>query len=172
MAPGEPLPIFRDRRPSRFLHRFIFRARLDFLIRDSEVEARGLAELAFEQLRRSLIADGDLAQKWDRALDERETSVEKLGAIHLLSFGIGAFKIQGLGSATDLVFGDPLVDDRGILQRVARALVLTEWKVVRRLSELQPKTLGSACPGRCLFRRRSGWHGAPTDAVRSPCEPQ
>jgi hypothetical protein len=59
--------------------------------------------------------------------------------VHLLSHGIWAFKVVGPGAATDLVYGDPLPERAPLAKRIARALVLTEWKLVRKESELDEK---------------------------------
>lgn len=65
--------------------------------------------------------------EWEEAFKQREERSESLGAVHLLSHGIWAFKVTGSGAATDLVYREPLIQS-AILQRTARALVLTEWK--------------------------------------------
>jgi hypothetical protein len=76
--------------------------------------------------------DAVLREKWLHALtaNQAEVHCEKLGAIHLLGHGIFGFKATGEGAATDLVLGEPLSPGSpGVAS--ARALVLTEWKVVR-----------------------------------------
>jgi hypothetical protein len=109
----------------------IFRSEFEYLIRDRELEARTLTELAFEHLVRLLAVDGDTKLKWVRAFDSHETHCEQLGAVHLLSHGIWGFKVSSVGSATDLVFGEPIETQVAAIRRTARALVLTEWKLVR-----------------------------------------
>jgi hypothetical protein len=52
---------------------------------------------------------------------------EKLGAVHLLSHGIWAFKVDAAGGRTDLVYQEPLADLTDI-RRSGDGLVLTEWK--------------------------------------------
>ncbi len=116
-----------------------FRSQFEFLIRDSEVEGRNLTELAFEHLRRQLVVDADIRQKWEDAFKTHETACERLGAVHLLSHGIWAFKVVATGGATDLVFGDPVEPHSQIMRRTARALVLTEWKLIRRPDEITTK---------------------------------
>jgi hypothetical protein len=106
-----------------------FRAEVDFLASDAELEKRALTELAFEHLRRSLVVDDNLRKRWVDA--DNEPACEKLGAVHLLSHGIWAFKISGAGAATDLVYGEPIETYSAEIRRGARALVLTEWKRVR-----------------------------------------
>jgi hypothetical protein len=115
----------------------VFRSEFDYLIRDTEFEARALTELAFEHLRRILAVDTDASRVWGEAF-KHETRCEKLGAVHLLSHGIWAFKVVQTG-ATDLVFGEPIEKEEQLIRRTARALVLTEWKLVREGSELEEK---------------------------------
>jgi|WetSurMetagenome_2_1015567.scaffolds.fasta_scaffold56886_1 hypothetical protein len=117
----------------------IFRARFDYFVRDSEIEARSLVELAFEHLRRRIVVDEPYAKQWQQAFREHETWCEKLGAVHLLSHGIWAFKVQALGGATDLVCGEPIEKEIGTIQRTARTLALTEWKLVHSNSEVVSK---------------------------------
>lgn len=109
----------------------IFRSEFEYLIRDRELEARTLTELAFEHLTRLLAVDGNTRAKWVEAFDSHETHCEQLGAVHLLSHGIWAFKVSSAGSATDLVYGEPIETHVAAIRRTARALVLTEWKLVR-----------------------------------------
>jgi hypothetical protein len=116
-----------------------FRSQFEYLIRDSETEGRNLTALAFEHIRRQLVVDEDVRTKWYRAFDRHETACERLGAVHLLSHGIWAFKVVAPGGATDLVFGDPVEQHSEIVRRTARALVLTEWKRVKRPDEIATK---------------------------------
>ena len=47
--------------------------------------------------------------------------------------------MSSAGSATDLVYGEPLEKQAAAARRTVRALVLTEWKPVRDADELQAK---------------------------------
>jgi hypothetical protein len=105
----------------------MIRAHFEYLIHDTEVEGRNATDLAFEHLRRLIVVNEKTREEWTAAFEQREERSESLGAVHLLSHGIWAFKITGSGAATDLVYQEPLVQSP-ILQRTARALVLTEWK--------------------------------------------
>jgi hypothetical protein len=105
----------------------MIRAHFEFLIHDTEIEGRNATELAFEHLRRLIVVNAKIREEWAEAFKQREERSESLGAVHLLSHGIWAFKVTGSGAATDLVYREPLVQSP-ILQRTARALVLTEWK--------------------------------------------
>jgi hypothetical protein len=116
-----------------------FRSQFDYLIQDSEIEMRNLTELAFEHLRRMIVVNLDVRQKWAEAFQTHETSCERLGAVHLLGHGIWAFKVSAAGGATDLVYSDPLQERSGTIKRTARALVLTEWKRVMRPGDLEAK---------------------------------
>lgn len=109
---------------------FVFRARYSYLIRDSEAEARNATELAFEHLNRLIAVSSDVRETWKAAFGESEVACEKLGSVHLLSHGIWAFKIQGGGAATDLVYNEPLLPSNATLRRSSKAIVLTEWKRV------------------------------------------
>jgi hypothetical protein len=97
---------------------------------DFESVAKRLSERAFVHLQQLIVADEVVRSRWQAAIEAGETACEKLGGAHLLLHGIWAFKVNGPGARTDLVFGEPL--GSGIAtERVAEALVLTEWKVVR-----------------------------------------
>jgi hypothetical protein len=115
----------------------VFRSEFDYLIRDAEVEARVLTELAFEHLRRLLAVDPAVRKNWIAAFEKREEHCERLGAVHLLGHGIWAFKVSTIGAATDLVFGEPLDSDLETIGRTARALVLTEWKLIEDAEEVE-----------------------------------
>ncbi len=117
----------------------VFRSQFDFLVRDAEAYATSLTELAFEHLRRVLAVDGEVRRKWQDAFVQREDHCERLGAVHLLSHGVWAFKVSAAGAATDLVFGEPIEREATVIRRTARALVLTEWKRVNSQAELNKK---------------------------------
>jgi hypothetical protein len=105
-----------------------FRSEFEFLIRDNEIESCNRVEVAFEHLRRMIAVDEQIRQKWKKAFKSNEPACERLGAIHLLSHGIFAFKIVGGDSATDLAFNEPIDDRSHIIRHAARTIVLTEWK--------------------------------------------
>jgi hypothetical protein len=121
----------------------VFKAEFEFLIRDSEIEARSLVELAFQHLRQLIMVDKDVASKWssafkgDKSKKGHETKCEQLGSAHLLSHGIWAFKIHTTGAATDLVCCEPITEKLGTITRAARTLALTEWKRVRDETKLK-----------------------------------
>ena len=116
-----------------------FRAEFEYLIADTEATARSLVIRAFTHLQRSIIADEIIRKKWQGAFTGGEPKCEALGACHLLAHGIWAFKTSAKGERTDLVLGEPLVisDDT---RRASEGLVLTEWKLVRKKSELSAQT--------------------------------
>lgn len=116
-----------------------FRSEFEYLIRDGEIEGRSLTELAFEHLRRLLVVDEVVRKRWEKAFDQHETACERLGAVHLLSHGIWAFKVVAPGAATDLVYGDPVQQYVPAARRIARAFVLTEWKVIKNPQEVNIK---------------------------------
>ncbi len=101
----------------------------EFLLGDLEVVSRRLTERAFAHLQRLIVVDQDVAGNWHAAYGTGEPACEKLGAVHLLWFGIFAFKASATGARTDLVLGEP-VDTASPIISASEALVLTEWKIV------------------------------------------
>jgi hypothetical protein len=112
-------------------------AEISYHLTDFTARAKRLSERAFAHLQRSIVADPDCAARWQRAFSDGETACERLGAAHLLLHGIWAFKANSEGERTDLILGDLLVDRLSGIEDVAEALVLTEWKKVKKASELQ-----------------------------------
>ena len=88
---------------------------------------RSRSEFAFAHLQRSIVVDEAFRKKWQDAFAAGETVCEGLGAVHLLSHGIWAFKVNAAGERTDLVYAEPLADF-ATRHRYADGLVLTEWK--------------------------------------------
>lgn len=117
----------------------ILRSKVDYLTSDREQETRAITELAFAHLRRLIAVDVDVRGKWGAAFAHHETACERLGAVHLLHHGIWAFKIGGHGAVTDLVYNEPLDRHAAEIERTARPLVLTEWKLVKQPDELDRK---------------------------------
>lgn len=108
-----------------------FRAEFDHLFADNDGIIRNKVALAFLHLQRSLVVDEVLRGKWDAAFRSNgERACEQLGAVHLLSHGIYAFKTDSAGERTDLILGDRLVVNDDIIAG-ASGLVLTEWKLIR-----------------------------------------
>jgi hypothetical protein len=95
------------------------------------VIARRRSERAFVHLQQLIVANPSIRASWKTAFDEGEVACERLGGAHLLLHGIWAFKAHGPGARTDLVLGEA-VTDAAAVERVADALVLTEWKLVRK----------------------------------------
>jgi hypothetical protein len=81
-------------------------------------------------LQRTLAVDADVRAKWNKAYEKHETECERLGSLTLLSQGIFAFKADGAGGQTDLIF--PEFPDQSALVRSVDGLVLTEWKLATR----------------------------------------
>ena len=98
---------------------------ISFLLNDTQAVIKARSELAFSHLQRSIVADIDFRKKWHRAYKAGETACEALGAVHLLSHGIYAFKVSAAGGITDLVFQDPV---RPNAHQHVDGMVLTEWK--------------------------------------------
>jgi hypothetical protein len=125
-----------------------FRAQFDYLIRDVEIEARSATELAFEHLRHLIVVSDDMRSAWRTAFHRHETHCEQLGAVHLLSHGIWAFKTHGDGAATDLVYNEPLGSVAPEATSSARALVLTEWKRVTDPNTLHARAVEATAQAR------------------------
>lgn len=144
-APGNPLM-----KLSPWLVRVqCLRSEVDYLLSDFRVVMRRRSERAFLHLQQCIAAAGDVRDRWQAAYGEGETACERLGGAHLLQHGIYAFKANGEGARTDLVFAEP-VDGDGAA-RVADALVLTEWKLVREPAEAEAKAR-QARDQACLYR--------------------
>lgn len=120
-----------------------FRAEFEYLSKDATQIARSLVARAFTHLQRLLVADEQTRKIWQDKFAQGETACEALGACHLLLHGIWAFKTSAAGERTDLVMNEPLDTGSGEIQRTSAGLVLTEWKIVRDLSELAAKLEGA-----------------------------
>lgn len=115
-----------------------FRSGLTYHLSDHSVIAKRLTDRAFIHLQRCIVADETIRSRWKLAYDQGEPACEKLGAVHLLQHGIWAFKASGEGERTDLVMGEPLTNlDEA--EGAAESLVLTEWKLAHRDSEVHDK---------------------------------
>jgi hypothetical protein len=104
---------------------------VSYLLSDHQSSIRSRTERAFEHIQRSIVVDEALRNRWQAAFDEGEVRCEMLGAVHLLSHGIWAFKVDAKGARTDLVYQEPLLDLKPAT-RAAEGLVLTEWKKLAR----------------------------------------
>lgn len=100
---------------------------VSYLLSDHQASIRSRVERAFQHLQRLIVVDHDVRDRWRKAFQAGEVECEKLGAVHLLSHGIWAFKVNATGGRTDLVYQEPLQDTR-VAASVAEGLVLTEWK--------------------------------------------
>jgi len=113
---------------------------ITYILSARQEQIRIRSERAFLLLQRLLAVDKDVRSKWEKAFKDGEVACERLGAVHLLSQGIYAFKINAEGARTDLVFGEP--PDETTLTRAVDGIVLTEWKLAT--SKNAHKTLESA----------------------------
>lgn len=138
--PGSPNANAYDGAVAVYTYLAAFCAEFEYLISDTSEVIRSLTERAFLHLQRSIVADNAVAEKWQHAFRSGELACEKLGAVHLLLHGIWAFKTIGAGERTDLVYNEPRMIDTDA-QRASVGLVLSEWKVVHSLSELESKSL-------------------------------
>lgn len=105
----------------------IIRGEIDHLLADPSLIAVSVTERAFKHLQWMIASDSEVGAKWQSAFAKGETTCERFGATHLLLHGIWAYKAHSPTARTDLVMAEP-VEDRPEIRRVARALVLTEWK--------------------------------------------
>ena len=103
-------------------------AEVSFMLFGRDEIIRSRSERAFIHLQRTLAVDSDTQSKWRIAFDKGETECEKLGSIHLLGFGIYAFKVNAEGARTDLVYPEPR--DDVLMSRAVEGFILTEWKLV------------------------------------------
>ncbi len=106
-----------------------FVAEFNYLTSDRSEEIARVSERAFNHLQRTIIVDRRVREQWHEAFQSNEVRCEQLGAVHLLLFGIWAFKVGSAGERTDLVFQEPLSISSEV-ERAAEGLVLTEWKRV------------------------------------------
>lgn len=115
-----------------------FQSEFNFIIADTQSIARRITERAFIHLQRCIVVDEDVRQKWITAFNDHETKCEKLGALHLLSHGVWAFKADATGGKTDLILSEPLPPE-SVIESTADTLVLTEWKLVKSSKDLHAK---------------------------------
>jgi len=115
-----------------------FRSEFTYLLSDIQAIATRITERAFIHLQRCIIVDPYIKERWFNAFHNNEPACERLGAAHLLLHGIWAFKASAEGERTDLVLGEPL-KDLSQVESSAEALVLTEWKLIRKPEELKTK---------------------------------
>jgi len=115
-----------------------FQSEFNYIIADTQIIARRITERAFIHLQRSIVVDEEVRQKWIDAYETNERKCEKLGALHLLSHGVWAFKADATGGKTDLILNEPL-SPTSVIEGAADTLVLTEWKRVKLPNELKEK---------------------------------
>ncbi len=123
---------------SRALVLVSLRAEIDALLTEPEMLGRRATELAFVHLSRTLIVDPVHGKRWRDAFNTTqtaETTCEQLGAVHLLSHRIWAFKVGTTKERTDLVLNEQLAITSEV--DAADALVLTEWKIARSTREVE-----------------------------------
>jgi hypothetical protein len=116
-----------------------FETELSYLLADVQQAIRSRSELAFAHLQRSIVVDESFRAKWQAAFATGgETACEALGAVHLLSHGIWAFKVSAKGERTDLVYQEPVTSFEREHSH-ADGLVLTEWKKITAPGEAERK---------------------------------
>lgn len=114
-----------------------FSSEFSLLLADTEASQRSMVDRAFFHLQRSIVADELFAARWRSAFADGETACERLGAVHLLVFGIYAFKANSAGERTDLVLGESVIVPQ--VEGFADALILTEWKKVANPANIAEK---------------------------------
>ena len=112
-----------------------FKSEFEFSIAGSVEYAKSLVKRAFIHLQRIIVADHDVRNKWIHAFRSGETACERLGAVHLLSHGLWAFKANAPGERTDLILGKPV--NLSDVKESSSILVLTEWKIASNQSSLE-----------------------------------
>jgi hypothetical protein len=115
---------------------------ISFLLADQQEVIHSRSERAFAHLQRSIVADREFREKWQRAFEDGEVACERLGGTHLLLHGIFAFKVNAEGERTDLVFQD-IVGSLSGEQRFVDGIVLTEWKIARSDEETAKQFAGA-----------------------------
>jgi hypothetical protein len=113
-------------------------SQVGYLLRGARANILRRTERAFVHLQRMIVADSSARALWNTAFGAGEVACERLGAVHLLSHGIWAFKANAAGAKTDLVLGEPISDFTEI-ERAAEGLVLTEWKLAASETEVDGK---------------------------------
>jgi hypothetical protein len=110
------------------VHLGLFNSEVNFYLKDNETLIKDRVKLALLHLQRTLIVDPEIRKKWLNAYNEGDEAIEKLGATHLLSHGVWAFKPAADHEKRDLVLNTAIKADE--VQAVGACLVLTEWKKV------------------------------------------
>ena len=90
---------------------------ISHLLRDGQPLILARSELAFAHLQRLIAADPEIQKKWQATFKAGEVKCEKLGAAHLLSHGIWAFKVSAAKGITDLIFQDMPVTEAPEIRR-------------------------------------------------------
>jgi hypothetical protein len=138
--PNQQFDTTRDFTMSALIMLTAFESEMSFILSDNQAEIRSRSERAFEHLQRSIVADSTIKARWKAAFDAGETACEKLGAVHLLSHGIWAFKAYGEGARTDLVYETKIEQSEAEAGRQwSEGLVLTEWKKAK--CDEKPETI-------------------------------
>jgi hypothetical protein len=125
---GPALDTNRGSTVNSLVHLQAIESAVTFSLSGLEEQILSTTERALQHLQRSLIVGDTLRERWQKAFDRREDHVEALGAIHLLSHGIFAFKVNAAGARTDLVLPDLVPGD---VSRYSSGVVLTEWKLAK-----------------------------------------
>jgi hypothetical protein len=123
--PSAPVQYNRGTAANDLIHLQAIESAVTFSLADTDNRVFSTTELALQHLQRSLVVEESLRSRWDVAFERGETYLEQLGAVHLLSHGIFAFKVNAAGARTDLVMPDK---DPAEASMYATGLVLTEWK--------------------------------------------
>jgi len=106
------------------------RTQVAFLASSPERQAVKLVKRAFRHLQWSIATSGQMRKEWKAAFNKGEAYCEKMGATHLLSQGIWAFKAGAAGAETDLILRGLSATDPAP-EKEADFMLLTEWKLVK-----------------------------------------
>ena len=118
---------------SKLVGMHLLLSEVNYYLTDFSEIIKRQSERAFLHLQQIIVADSEAQRRWQNAFNKDGTDCERLGAAHLLHHGIFAFKAHTSQGRTDLVFGEPIINDE--IARVADGLVLTEWKKVVKPSD-------------------------------------
>lgn len=114
---------------------------ISYLLNSDATVVQRRVDLALIHLRRSIVADSSVRDKWKEAFKPEknkkpEEHCEKLGGLHFLSHGIWAFKLNAEKERTDLILGTRISDILDEIESVSTPLIITEWKCVQEENQL------------------------------------
>lgn len=114
-----------------------FRTKINFLLATPERQAVRRIRRAFRHLQWSIATSERTREDWQEAFEQGEEACERMGATHLLSQGIWAFKVSTPEARTDLILRG-LSGTEPSPEREADFMLLTEWKLTKKNTDHEP----------------------------------